>query len=197
MDELRKVAKHNYGVVRALRTGLTLRSGWMSMQDQTACENVLHPIAATGWHVSVVLSDKQRGLVPAIHTTFPHAKHALCQSHYLKNLAEPIAAADETMKVQLRKKIRGSVGQVIRAEHVDHPGVLTVTGLLPSTPELSPGDRESVFPQPPQPQRVETPEDETNEDEDEEKEQEEEKKNEAEDNQRTPRTLLLTSEMRL
>ena len=85
------------------------------------------------------------------------------------------------MKVQLRKKIRGSVGQVIRAEHVDHPGVFTVTGLLPSTPELSPGDRESVFPQPqptPQPQRVETPEDEKkeDEDEDEEKEQEEEKK---------------------
>jgi hypothetical protein len=183
-------------VVRELRTGLTLRSGWMSMQDQTAFENFLHPIAAPDWHVRVVLSDKQRGLVPAIHTIFPHAKHALCQSHYLKNLAEPIAAADETMKVQLRKTIRGSVGPVIRAEHVDPPGVLTVTGLLPSPPEPSPGDRESACPQPqPAPQHVETSEEEKNQDE--ESDQEEEKKTRHTKNRRTPRTLLLTSAMRL
>ncbi len=129
-------------VVRELRSGLTLRSGWMSRQDQGAFENFLRPIAATGLVVSVVLSDKQRGLVPAIHTVFPHAKHALCQSHYLKNIAEPIATADEAMKVQLRKTVRGSVGPMIRDEHVAEPGVLTVTGLLPSSPEFAPGKSE-------------------------------------------------------
>jgi hypothetical protein len=133
-------------VVRELRSGLTLRSGWMSLQDQTAFEHFLSPIATSGFEVSVVLSDKQRGLLPAIATVFPDAKHALCQSHYLKNIAEPIATADETMKVTLRKKIRSAIGQAIRAEQVEHPGVLTVTGVLPSAVELEPSvaDREST-----------------------------------------------------
>ena len=130
-------------VVRELRSGLTLRSGWMSMQDQTAFENFLSPIATSGFEVSVVLSDKQRGLLPAIESVFPNAKHALCQSHYLKNISEPIATADETMKVTLRKKVRSSIGQTIRAEQVEHPGVLTVTGLLPSALELESSVAES------------------------------------------------------
>jgi hypothetical protein len=41
-------------VVRELRTGLTLRSGWMSMQDQTAFEQFLSPIADAEFEVSVV-----------------------------------------------------------------------------------------------------------------------------------------------
>jgi NADPH:quinone reductase-like Zn-dependent oxidoreductase len=35
----------------------------MSRQDQTAFENVLSPIATSGFEVSVVLSDKQRGSI--------------------------------------------------------------------------------------------------------------------------------------
>jgi hypothetical protein len=94
----------------------------------------------------VVLSDKQRGLLPAIESVFPNAKHALCQSHYLKNISEPIATADETMKVTLRKTVRSSIGQTIRAEQVEQPGVLTVTGVLPSAVELesSEGDGQST-----------------------------------------------------
>jgi len=133
-------------VVRELLTGLTLRSGWMSMQDQSAFENFLNPIAQSGLSVSTVLSDKQRGLLPAIKTVFPSAKHALCQSHYLKNIAEPIARADEEMKVQLRKSVRNSIGPMIRSEHVEQPGVLTVTGLFPSAaePKLSSVNSESA-----------------------------------------------------
>jgi len=135
-------------VVRELLTGLTLRSGWMSMQDQLAFENFLNPIAKSGLSVSVVLSDKQRGLLPAIKTVFPSARHALCQAHYLKNIAEPIATADEAMKVQLRKSVRSSIGPIIRSEHVEQPGVLTVTGLFPSAlePELSSGISEPASP---------------------------------------------------
>ncbi len=107
----------------------------MSQQDQTAFEHFLHPIVDAGYQVSVVLSDKQRGLLPAIHTVFPQARHALCQSHYLKNLAEPVNTADEAMKVQLRKTVRGAIGPMLRSEHVDAPGVLTVTGVLPSGAE--------------------------------------------------------------
>jgi hypothetical protein len=119
-------------LVRELRTGKTLRSGWMSEQGQTAFENFLGPIAEAGLRVEAVMSDKQRGLVPAIGVVFPKAKHAFCQSHYLGNMAEAVAKADEAMKVSLRKQVRAEIGELIRPEQVEQAGVLTVTGLLPT-----------------------------------------------------------------
>ncbi len=119
-------------VVRELRTSLTLRSGWLSKQDHTAFENFLRPIADLGLQVAAILSDKQKGLLPAVEKIFPGKAHAYCQPHYLKNIAEPIAGADEEMKVTLRKAVRGAVGDLIRAEHVENKGVLTVTGLVPT-----------------------------------------------------------------
>lgn len=123
--------------VRELRTGLTVRCGWMSGQDQKAFENFLLPITESGLRVTEILSDKQRGLLPAIQTVFPEARHALCQFHYLKNIAEPVAEQDEAMKLELRKALRDSTGSLIRAEQVENPGVLTVTGLIPSPLESS------------------------------------------------------------
>jgi hypothetical protein len=119
-------------LVRELRTGKTLRSGWLSEQGQPAFENFLRPIAETGLRVEAVLSDKQRGLVPAVAVVFPKAKHAFCQSHYLGNIAEPVAKADEALKVSLRQQVRQEIGALIRPEQVEQPGVLTVTGLLPT-----------------------------------------------------------------
>jgi len=54
--------------------------------------------------------NKQRGLVPAVAEVFPDAKHALCQVHYLKNVALPVADADEALKVTLRKQVRTKWG---------------------------------------------------------------------------------------
>jgi hypothetical protein len=125
-------------VVREMQTGLTLRSGWMSGQDQDAFENLLLPIRDSGLWVTAVISDKQRGLVPAVATVFPQASHAFCQMHYLKNATEPVAEADQAMKIVLRKGVRAQVGKLIRQEKVERPGVLTVTGLFPSPVEQEP-----------------------------------------------------------
>lgn len=119
-------------VVRELRSGVTLRSGWMSQQDQTAFVNFLKPIAELGWQVRAVLSDKQSGLLPAVAEVFPHVPHAFCQMHYLQNVALPLAEADEALKVRVRQEIRESLGEWIRQEQEEQPGVLTVTGVLPS-----------------------------------------------------------------
>ena len=135
-------------IVRELQTGLTLRSGWMSEQKQIAFENFLFPIARAGLRITAVLSDKQQGLVPAIGSVFPDARHALCQSHYLKNIAEPISTADEAMKVSLRKTVRKNSGALIRPEHVEQPGVLTVTGLIASPLDEPPAEPEDVRPEP-------------------------------------------------
>jgi len=120
-------------VVRELQTGLTVRSGWLSQQDQATFSSFLQPIAAQGWRVRAILSDKQRGLEPAVAGVFPGIPHAWCQLHYLNNAAEPVAAAVEQLKVTLRQDIRDRVGPLIRQEAgPEAPGVLTVTGLLPS-----------------------------------------------------------------
>lgn len=120
-------------VVRELQTGLTVRSGWLSQQDQATFSSFLQPIADQCWPVRAILSDKQRGLEPAVATVFPGIPHAWCQLHYLNNAAEPVAAAVEQLKVTLRQAIRDRVGPLLRQEAgPDSPGVLTVTGLLPS-----------------------------------------------------------------
>jgi hypothetical protein len=122
-------------VVRELQTGLTLRSGWLSQQDEATFVHFLQPIADLGLRVVAVLSDKQRGLEPAVPVVFPHAQHAFCQLHYLKNVAEPVADEDEAMKVALRKQVRRAAGDLIRRDKVEQPGVLTVTGLVPTPVE--------------------------------------------------------------
>ena len=139
-------------LVRELHSGVTLRCGWMSQQDQSAFVNFLQPIAELGLPVTVVMSDKQRGLVPAIAEVFSDAKHALCQMHYLDNAAEPISEADEAMKIELRQGVRQEIGALIRQEKVEKQGVLTVTGGLPSpvaTPNASPApvvqEQESIL----------------------------------------------------
>ena len=121
--------------IRALTSGLTLRSGWLSQQDQPTFEAFLRPLKALEWPILAVLSDKQTGLMPAVATVLPASRYQFCQAHYLRNLAEPLAEADSAFKVALRKTVRQQVGPLIRQEPRTAPGqagVLTVTGLCPS-----------------------------------------------------------------
>jgi hypothetical protein len=125
-------------VVRELQTGLTLRSGWLSQQDQGTFERFLQPLHDLGLPVAGIISDKQRGLVPAVAVVFPQARHSFCQMHYLKNAAEPVADSDQEMKITLRQSVRAEIGLLIRQEQVETEGVLTVTGLVPSPVEEQP-----------------------------------------------------------
>ena len=120
-------------VVRELQTGLTVRSGWLSQQDQATFSSCRQPLAAPGWRVRAILSAKQRGLEPAVTAVFPATPHAWWQLHYLHNAAAPVAAAVEQLQVTLRQDIQDRVGPLIRQEAGPAaPGVLTVTGLLPA-----------------------------------------------------------------
>jgi hypothetical protein len=126
--------------IRELLTGLTLRCGWLSQQDQATFEAFLQPLATLDWPILAIVSDKQRGLVPAVAALFPTSPHQFCQAHYLRNLAEPLAAADATFTVRLRKAVRAAVGDLIRAEghgETEGPGVLTLTGVIPEAPSQS------------------------------------------------------------
>jgi len=123
--------------IRELLTGLTLRSGWLRRFNQLTFEAFLHPLSQLPWPILAVLSDKQTGLLPAVSTVLPDARHHFCHAHYLGNLAEPLAKSDSAFNVELRKAVRQEVGALIRAEkptETPQSNVLTVTGLLPDDP---------------------------------------------------------------
>jgi hypothetical protein len=121
--------------IRALSSGVTLRSGWLCQQDQPTFEAFLEPLQPREWPMLAVLSDKQTGWVPAVAPVLPHSRHQFCQAHSLRNLAAPRAEADAAFQGELRTTVRAQVGDVIRQEPRTAPGrtgVVTVTGLLPS-----------------------------------------------------------------
>jgi hypothetical protein len=121
--------------IRELTSGVTLRSGWLAQQDQSTFEAFLQPLKHLEWPILAVLSDKQTGLVPAVATVLPHSRYQFCQAHYLRHLAAPLAEADTAFKRELRQMVREQVGDLLRQAPrtaSGHPGVLTVTGLLPS-----------------------------------------------------------------
>jgi hypothetical protein len=126
--------------IRELTSGCTLRSGWLAQQDQPTFETFLKPLTHLDWPILAVLSDKQKGLVPAVAAVLPHSRHQFCQVPYLRNLAAPLAEADAVFKMALRQSVRQQVGDVLRQDSQTEPGqagVLTVTGLLPSPLEKS------------------------------------------------------------
>jgi len=125
-------------IIRELQTGWTLRSGWMNNQDEAAFVEFLQPIADLHLAVKAVMSDKQRGLLAAVKVVFPNAKHGICQFHYLDNAAEPVAAADEQMKIELRQDVRSEVGELIRKKQAEKPSIPVVTGMIPSPVPAAP-----------------------------------------------------------
>ena len=102
--------------IRELSSGLTLRSGWLCQQDQPTFETFLAPLKHLEWPILAVLSDKQRGLVPAVAAVLPNSRHQFCQAHYLRNLAEPLAEADAAFKMALRQSVREQVGDGLRQD---------------------------------------------------------------------------------
>jgi hypothetical protein len=123
------------GCIRALSSGVMLRSGGLGQQAQPPFEAFLEPLTHLEGPILAVLSDKQTGLVPAVATVLPHSRHQVCQAHSLRNLAAPLAEADAAFQGELRHPVRQHGGDLIRqapCTALGQAGVLTVTGLLPT-----------------------------------------------------------------
>ncbi len=122
--------------MRELTTGLTLRSGWLTRFDTDTFVEFLKPLENLKWPILAILSDKQKGLPGAVKKVLPNVPHQFCQSHYLGNLAEPLATVDSTFKLSLRRAVRSEVGDLIRYDKVpfddanQQTGLSTMTGLL-------------------------------------------------------------------
>jgi hypothetical protein len=53
------------------------------------------------------VSDKQDAFVTGIAAEFPGVPHRYCDNHFLRDVAQPVVAADSHAKVQMRRKVRG------------------------------------------------------------------------------------------
>jgi hypothetical protein len=71
-----------------------------------------------------VVSDKEKGLVPAIETALPGVKHQYCQKHYLDQIALPM---DEDLKVlaqevrKVEESLRGVERELERKQELSGP----------------------------------------------------------------------------
>ena len=71
-----------------------------------------------GKPVRLWISDKQDAFVRGIAAEFPGVPHRYCTNHFLRDVAQPVLAADSHAKVQMRRTVRGlrAIEQEVLAE---------------------------------------------------------------------------------
>ncbi len=75
----------------------------------------------------------RRRSLPRTGSNSRFTPHHFCQTHYLHNLADPLASTDSALTVTLCQAVWQELGSLLRADQPPDPavpGVLTVTGLL-------------------------------------------------------------------
>jgi hypothetical protein len=60
-----------------------------------------------GKTVALWISDRQDAFATGIAAEFPDVPHRYCDNHFLRDVAQPVLAADSHTKVEMRKKVRG------------------------------------------------------------------------------------------
>lgn len=64
----------------------------MESRDTKALGGLLQRVKGMGVPVLGVVTDAEKGLVPAVQEVFPLVPHQLCHTHFLKNCAKPLEA---------------------------------------------------------------------------------------------------------
>ena len=88
--------------------------------------------------VALWVSDKQDAFVTAIAAEFPGVPHRYCDNHFLRDVAQPVVAADSHAKVQMRRKVRGL--RKVEQALLKHRRGTAEASHTPSDPE-APGTR--------------------------------------------------------
>lgn len=111
-------AQEQLWVVREVLTGTTLAVGWLPRVSQPTLRALLQPVVAlladAQWPLLATLSDKQEVVELVLTELWPTVPHQWCQTHYLRNLAEPIQERDHALKVDLRRDVRQALRPTLR-----------------------------------------------------------------------------------
>ena len=71
-------------------SGTPLFSERRSFRSEEDLRPILERVKAMDVPVVAIVSDKEKGLVPAVEAVFPDAPYQFCQTHFLKNCAKPL-----------------------------------------------------------------------------------------------------------
>ena len=65
---------------------------------------ILERVRAMDVPVIAIVSDKEKGLVPAVQAVFPDTPYQLCQTHFLKNCARPLEEDASALGVSVERR---------------------------------------------------------------------------------------------
>jgi Transposase, Mutator family len=71
-------------------SGMPLFSERKPFRSEDDLRPILERVKAMGVKVIAIVSDKEKGLVPAVEAVFPDVPYQFCQTHFLKNCAKPL-----------------------------------------------------------------------------------------------------------
>src|SRR5712692_569371 len=93
-------------VVREVLTNKVVHAEWLTQIDESTLKAFLQPVKALGFKTLATLSDQQAALVKALTATW-RKPHQACQSHFLRDAAEPLIESDRARLVEMKANIRG------------------------------------------------------------------------------------------
>ena len=94
-------------ILRDQQTNTTLLAQNLQTADKTNITKLIQDIKKLGVPIIGVISDGQKAIRAAIKQELPTIPHQLCQFHFLRNIAKPIADLDRALKVELKKTLQG------------------------------------------------------------------------------------------
>jgi hypothetical protein len=100
-------------VLYEIRSQTPVAGIWLEQRDRDHLAAWLERFASEVWPVSATLSDGEGALVGALKQVWPEAPHQLCQMHFLKAWAQPLAEADRQLRQALRSVLADSLPEVV------------------------------------------------------------------------------------
>jgi hypothetical protein len=94
-------------ILRDVCSGRVLVAKTLLSSATGEIEPLIEDVLGLGLPIMGVISDKQESICLAVQRKLPTVPHQICQYHYLKDVAQPVCAADRHFKKELKKKVRG------------------------------------------------------------------------------------------
>lgn len=114
---------------------------------------VLERVRAMNVPVIGVVTDKEKGLVPAVEQVFPRVPYQFCQTHFLKNCAKPLQEDLAAVRASVRRRadlVRSIGKRLSQAEALTRAGTgrRTDDELPPEAPKAGPQFRSDPISEP-------------------------------------------------
>jgi hypothetical protein len=94
-------------VLRDTITGEVLHAVVTHNSDTKTMEDILKIIKKSDIKVKGIVSDGQQAIRKAVELVFPGIPYQLCTFHYFKDLGKPVGEADKSLRVALKKNLKG------------------------------------------------------------------------------------------